>query len=139
MSQIQRTVHPDREREWKYYNLGVPQGCICQGIAIIFVAIGAARFFKQEQAIMSGRARLNGWELWLAVGLLVVVGRSSTYPVTELTPAGARSILLACLPRRCRQGLRHVVKAVWSRVHAVLGPRRSTAAEFVVGTSTQQA
>lgn len=60
MSQIQRTIHPDREREWKYYILGIPQGCICQGIAIIFVAIGAARFFKQEQAIMSGRARING-------------------------------------------------------------------------------
>lgn len=106
MSQIQRTVHPDREREWKYYILGVPQGCICQGIAIIFVAIGAARFFKQEQAIMSGRARINGWELWLAVGLLVVVGHSNMNHVIELTATGTRSILLACLSRRCRQGLR---------------------------------
>ena len=74
MSQIQCTVHPNREREWKYYILGVPQGCICQGVAIIFVAIGAVRFFKQEQVMMRGRVRTNGWELWLAVGFLFVVG-----------------------------------------------------------------
>lgn len=74
MSQVQRAVHPDRERQWKYYILGVPQGCICQGVAILFVVIGALRFFRSEQALLRGRARTNGWDLWLAVCLLFVVG-----------------------------------------------------------------
>lgn len=35
--------------------------------------IAAIRFFRMEKAMLKGRANINGWDLWLAAGLLFVV------------------------------------------------------------------
>ena len=73
MSQIQRAVHPSREREFKYFVLGAPQACICQAAAIVVLLMGFIRFWKQERAMLNGFVRVSGWELWVAFGLLLLV------------------------------------------------------------------
>ena len=73
MSRIQRTVHPIREHEIKYYVLGVPQAAICQVIAIIVMAVAVFRFFKHERAIKRGKAHVGGWDLLFTGALIMLV------------------------------------------------------------------
>ena len=41
-----------------------------------FTLVGALRFFANEEALLRGRVKTNGWDLWLAVCLVFVVGHA---------------------------------------------------------------
>lgn len=60
MSKIQHTVHPERKHEIKYNVLGTPQAAVCQCIAVAIILVGAYRFFKQQDAMLHGAARIHG-------------------------------------------------------------------------------
>lgn len=80
MSRIQHAVHPEREHDFKYNVLGIPQAALCQVMAVIIVCVGAYRFFKQEQVMLDGGARIKGWDLYAVIGLVLSVCPLRTLP-----------------------------------------------------------
>ncbi|EXJ88374.1 hypothetical protein A1O1_05304 [Capronia coronata CBS 617.96] len=70
MSRIQHYLHPNQENSLRYFVLGKPQACLCQGFACLFLLVGAYRFLRQQNAMNHGFAIVGGWEVPL-VGVLV--------------------------------------------------------------------
>ncbi|KAE8350332.1 hypothetical protein BDV28DRAFT_139317 [Aspergillus coremiiformis] len=55
-----------------YYAVAIPLSIACQGIAIVVAVVGAARFWKQQNAVALGTVHAGGWEL-NCIGLLIAL------------------------------------------------------------------
>ncbi len=72
ISRIQHHLRPNHEYKIRYYVLGKPQACICQISALLILLAGTYRFFRQQNEITQGRARVGGPELhsvWILIFL----------------------------------------------------------------------
>jgi len=64
---------PNTNPTFGYYVVGKPLGCICQGIAIYALLLGAFRSWRHQHAIMRGKVVSGGFEVvLLGLGVLVM-------------------------------------------------------------------
>lgn len=55
-----------------FYRVAVPLSVTCYGVAILVAAMGAHRFWRQQNAIASGKIWAGGWEL-NCIGVLLLL------------------------------------------------------------------
>lgn len=65
---LQHSQNPNRV--FGYFTLGIPLACVCIGVAILILLLGAYRFWRQQNAILRGKVLAGGWEL-NAIGLTI--------------------------------------------------------------------
>lgn len=65
MSRIDRIVRPEHARMLRN------KACLCQALAIVILAIGSYRFFREQNAINETGTRASQWSL-LAAGVLTM-------------------------------------------------------------------
>ncbi|KAK2752371.1 hypothetical protein FQN55_007411 [Onygenales sp. PD_40] len=65
-----RTTHSPR---FGFYSVGMPLACACHGCAMVLAAVGAHRFWRQQNALARGKVHAGGWELNVTVTLFVLV------------------------------------------------------------------
>ncbi|KGQ01986.1 hypothetical protein PAAG_11159 [Paracoccidioides lutzii Pb01] len=49
-----------------FYTVGLPLACACHACAILVAAVGAYRFWRQQNALARGKVHAGGWELNLS-------------------------------------------------------------------------
>jgi len=74
VAQLFRLQHsPTTNPVFGFYVLGKPLACICQGIAIYALLLGAFRSWRHQHAIIRGKAIAGGFEIvLLGLGTLLV-------------------------------------------------------------------
>ncbi|PYI29197.1 hypothetical protein BP00DRAFT_427780 [Aspergillus indologenus CBS 114.80] len=64
-----------------FYEVGVPLSVTCYGAAIVIAALGAYRFWKQQNMVALGTVYAGGWELNL-IGILIGLIILTTFVVS---------------------------------------------------------
>jgi len=75
VAQLFRLQHsPSPNTVFGFYVLGKPLSCLCQGAAIYALILGAYRTWRQQNAIVRGKAISGGFEvLFLGAGIFVIL------------------------------------------------------------------
>ncbi|PGH28698.1 hypothetical protein GX50_08567, partial [[Emmonsia] crescens] len=72
---LQNRQKPDTA--FGFYAVGRPLACACHACAIAVAAVGAHRFWRQQNALARGKVHAGGWELNLsgmcAIGMIMTV------------------------------------------------------------------
>lgn len=91
-----------------YFVLGKPLACICQGLAIYTLLVGAFRTWRLQSAMVRGKALTGGIEIILiAIGMLLVSSDAHYFrwaPLRSLSKAEDRlidSVDVLCTPGCC--------------------------------------
>jgi hypothetical protein len=74
VAQLFRLQHaPNPNNIFGFYILGKPLACLCQACAIYSLALGAYRVWRQQHAMVRGKAIAGGFEIFLlGLGVFVV-------------------------------------------------------------------
>lgn len=69
---LQRSISQERS-ELTYFEVAIPLSVACHCVALLVVAIGAFRFWRQQSSIVSGVVHAGGWELnWTGILIAAV-------------------------------------------------------------------
>ena len=68
---LQHTEHPNKVVG--FFKLGIPLAAICIGGSIVVLALGAYRFWRQQNAMLRGKIHAGGWEINAVGGIVVLV------------------------------------------------------------------
>ena len=52
-----------------FFVVGTPLACTCIGAAMVIAALGAFRFWRQQNALARGKIHVAGWEMTV-IGVL---------------------------------------------------------------------
>ena len=69
---LQRSIVQEKSA-LTYFEVAIPLSVACHCVALLVVAIGAFRFWRQQSSIVSGTVHAGGWELnWTAILITAV-------------------------------------------------------------------
>lgn len=64
-----------------FYSIGVPLACVYYAVALLVTLLGACRFWRQQNAIASGKVYSGGWEI-NCIGILASLVVLVTFALT---------------------------------------------------------
>ena len=68
---LQHTEQPNKTLG--FFVLGLPLAAVCIGFSILVMALGAYRFWRQQNAMLRGKVHAGGWDVNAVGGLVLLV------------------------------------------------------------------
>ena len=68
---LQHTEHPDKTVG--FFVLGTPLAAVCIGGSMLIMALGAYRFWRQQNAMLRGKVHAGGWDINAVGGVVLLV------------------------------------------------------------------
>ena len=74
IAQLFRLQHTEQPNKIiGFFVLGIPLAAVCIGAGILIMALGAYRFWRQQNAMLRGKVHAGGWDINAVGGVVLLV------------------------------------------------------------------